>query len=127
MTADQDDGIRTWELIRRLIAEGPDRIAYHAYRRVTADRIPAGTSLPTEALSWPEIAEWAQQEGLLDAEQARLLRRAARLAPAGDDVSDRESPSRIGERVKGPVPARDTGSKEPPNPLEDTEPERGAS
>lgn len=64
---------RRRELVRRLIAEGPDRIAFHVYRRLSADRATAGPSGRPWALSWAEIAEWARLEGLLDEEQASLL------------------------------------------------------
>jgi len=36
-----------------------------------------------EALTWTEIAEWAKREGLLDPEQASLLRRPWRAGPEG--------------------------------------------
>jgi hypothetical protein len=81
MRTEQNYGIRAHELIRRLIAEGSDRIAFHVYRRVAADRVYAGNSLSTDTPSWPEIAEWARREGLLDLEQARLLRNASPLTP----------------------------------------------
>ena len=69
--------VRRHELIRRLIAEGPDRLAFHVYRRHAADRAGSGNPTKEETLSWAEIAEWAALEGLLDAEQASLLRRGA--------------------------------------------------
>jgi DNA-binding response OmpR family regulator len=68
---------RRHELIRRLIAEGPDRLAFHVYRRHAADRAISGNPPKEQTLSWAEIADWAALEGLLDAEQASLLRRGA--------------------------------------------------
>lgn len=78
---------RQGELIRRLILEGPDPLVFHVYRRLCADRTRPRGLLPPEALSWTEISVWAKREGLLDAEQARLLRRVPLAEPqkAGDD------------------------------------------
>jgi CheY-like chemotaxis protein len=77
---------RQRELVRRLIVEGPDRLAFHVYRRLCADRSGAEqTASVAEVLGWAEIAEWARLEGLLDAEQAALL---CSMAPAnGRDVA----------------------------------------
>jgi DNA-binding response OmpR family regulator len=70
------------ELIRHLIEGGSDALVFHVYRRLHADRITPRTSKASDALTWTEIAEWARQERLLDAEQARLLRsRQPRPAP----------------------------------------------
>lgn len=66
---------RHGDLIRRLIVEGPDALVFHVYRRVHADRMRVRRPVVTDALTWTEIAEWARVEGLLDADQARLLRR----------------------------------------------------
>lgn len=66
---------RQGDLIRRIIVEGPDALVFHVYRRVHADRMRVRRPVVTDALTWTEIAEWAKREGLLDAEQARLLRR----------------------------------------------------
>jgi DNA-binding response OmpR family regulator len=65
---------RRHELIRRLIVEGPDRLAFHVYRRICADRtVPQGQEA-AEVLGWPEIAHWAKLEGLVDEVGAQLLR-----------------------------------------------------
>ena len=114
MTTEPNYGIRARELIRRLIAEGPDRIAFHVYRRVVADRVCTGTSLSTDALSWPEIAEWAQLEGLLDQEQARRLRHEPRLTSAGGDETGGEARSGIGQPLNGLV-GKNMDSKGAPN------------
>ncbi|MFB3818095.1 MAG: PleD family two-component system response regulator [Candidatus Methylomirabilales bacterium] len=65
---------RRRELVRRLIVEGPDRLAFHVYRRLCADRSrTVGAPSGTDVLSWVQIAEWARLEGVLNAEQAALL------------------------------------------------------
>lgn len=65
---------RQRELVRRLIVEGPDRLAFHVYRRLCADRSRVSqTAGAADVLSWRQIAEWARLEGLLDADQASLL------------------------------------------------------
>jgi DNA-binding response OmpR family regulator len=70
-------------LIRRLIEEGPDSLVFHVYRRLRADRVGRKNAVSAEALTWTEIAEWAKREGLLDPEQASLLRRPRRAGPEG--------------------------------------------
>jgi response regulator RpfG family c-di-GMP phosphodiesterase len=62
-------------LIRHLLVEGSDPLVLHIARRVSADRTGASNSTHAEALTWADIADCAKREGLLDAEQARLLRR----------------------------------------------------
>jgi len=62
-------------LIRRLLIEGSDPLALHIARRICADRAGARNSNGAEALTWAEIAAWGRREGLVDVEQARLLRR----------------------------------------------------
>jgi CheY-like chemotaxis protein len=62
-------------LIRRLLVEGSDPLVLHIARRVCADRTGARCSNRAEALTWAEIADWGRREGLLDVEQARLIRR----------------------------------------------------
>jgi CheY-like chemotaxis protein len=65
---------RQRELVRRLIVEGPDRLAFHVYRRLCADRSRAGAAAGgADVLTWEQIAEWARLEGLLDAEQVGLV------------------------------------------------------
>ena len=61
-------------LIKRLMAEGPDAMAIHIARRLSLDRKMRRAVMPSEALTWTEIADWGRQEGLLDAGQARILR-----------------------------------------------------
>lgn len=62
-------------LIRRLLIEGSDPLVLHIARRVCADRTGARSSNRAEAITWADIADWGRREGLLDVEQARLLRR----------------------------------------------------
>ncbi|MBI1999956.1 MAG: response regulator transcription factor [candidate division NC10 bacterium] len=69
------------QLILRLIAEGPDLLVYHIYRRICADRTRMKSPRSADALTWTEIAEWGMREGLLDGEQARLLRRVPLVGP----------------------------------------------
>jgi DNA-binding response OmpR family regulator len=69
------DRQRQRELILRLIVEGPDPLVFHISRCPCADRTSARSSIHAEALTWADIAEWGKREGLLDAEQASLLRR----------------------------------------------------
>lgn len=87
-TADSLGGARQQQrdLILHLIVEGPDPLAFHVSRRLCADRTGARGRIPAEALTWAEIAEWGRREGLLNAEQASLLRRV-RL---GEPREDRE-------------------------------------
>jgi CheY-like chemotaxis protein len=65
---------RQRELVRRLIVDGPDRLAFHVYRRLCADRSrPWAAGGSAEVLSWRQIAEWARLEGLLEPEEASLI------------------------------------------------------
>lgn len=66
---------RQRDLIQRLIIEGPDPLVFHICRRLSLDRMGGRASMSPDAPTWTEIAEWGKREGLLDAEQARLLRR----------------------------------------------------
>jgi CheY-like chemotaxis protein len=66
---------RQRDLIQRLIIEGPDPLVFHICRRLSLDRMGGRGSMSADAPTWAEIAEWGKREGLLDAEQARLLRR----------------------------------------------------
>jgi DNA-binding response OmpR family regulator len=63
------------DLIQRLIVEGPDALVFHICRRLSLDRMGGRGSMAGDALTWADIAEWGKREGLLDAEQAHLLRR----------------------------------------------------
>jgi DNA-binding response OmpR family regulator len=77
---------RQREAILRLVVEGSDSLAFHVSRRLCADRMKTGVSRSADALTWEEIAEWGRREGLLDAEQAKLLRRV----PLADPRKPRE-------------------------------------
>ena len=63
------------QLIQRLIVEGSDALVFQTCRRLSSDRTRGRGSRSGDALSWTEITQWAKHEGLLDAEQAKLLRR----------------------------------------------------
>jgi DNA-binding response OmpR family regulator len=70
------------ELIGQLIVEGSDALVFHVHRRLCADRTRRRrSSTSADPLTWTEIAEWGKHELLLDAEQARLLRRRQSSAP----------------------------------------------
>jgi DNA-binding response OmpR family regulator len=75
---------RQQELILRLILGGPDSLVFHISRRLSADRTSVRSSLHADALSWAEIADWGKREGMLDAEEARLLRRVPLAGPQRD-------------------------------------------
>lgn len=62
------------ELIQRLIADGPDWLAKALSRRIAADRVEGKGRPPTTARTWAEIAYRAMREGLLEAEEGRMLR-----------------------------------------------------
>ncbi len=62
------------ELILRLIVEGSDTLAFHVSRCLDADRTGPKGPGTARALAWAELATWGIREGLLDAEEARLLR-----------------------------------------------------
>jgi len=70
---------RQQDLILRLITHAPDPLVFHISRRICADRTNGKCSHYGEALSWADIADWGRREGLLDAEQASLLRRVPGL------------------------------------------------
>lgn len=74
---------RQRDLILHLITEGPDSLAFHVSRRLCADRTKTRSAWSAEALTWEEIADWGLREGLLDAEQASLLRRIPLTPPPG--------------------------------------------
>ncbi|MBI4537079.1 MAG: response regulator transcription factor [candidate division NC10 bacterium] len=77
-------------IIQRLIAEGSDGLAIHLYRRLTADRMQGKGRPPANTLTWTEIADKAKREGLLDPDQARLLR--STLRPRDPTDSDQARP-----------------------------------
>jgi DNA-binding response OmpR family regulator len=66
---------RQRKLIQRLIVEGSDALVFHTSRRLSLDRTRGRGARGREAMTWGQIAEWASCEGLVDAEQAGLLRR----------------------------------------------------
>jgi DNA-binding response OmpR family regulator len=66
---------RQSQLIQRLILQGSDLLVFHTCRRISVDRSKERGSAPADALTWTEISDWARREGLVDAEQASLLRR----------------------------------------------------
>ncbi len=72
---------RQRELILHLIVDGPDPLAFHVSRRLCADRTKTRGPMSADALTWTEIAEWGMREGLLNAEQASLLRRVPLAGP----------------------------------------------
>ncbi len=72
---------RQSQLIQHLIVEGSDPLVFHTCRRLSLDRTRGRGSLAAEALTWTEISEWAKREGLLNAEQASLLRRIPMTRP----------------------------------------------
>jgi CheY-like chemotaxis protein len=69
------DRQRQGELIRHLLVKGSDPLALHIAQRICADRTGATGSEGAMASTWADIAAWGRREGLLDVEQARLLRR----------------------------------------------------
>ena len=70
-----------FQLIQRLIVEGSDSLVFQTCRRLSSDRMRGRGSFAGNAPSWTEIAEWAKYEGLLDAQQARLLSRIPATRP----------------------------------------------
>lgn len=66
---------RQEQLVKRLIVEGPDPLVFNTARRFSLERTRSRASQAEGALTWGEIAAWAKSEGLVDAEEAALLRR----------------------------------------------------
>ncbi len=62
------------DLIQRILIDGSDPLAFHICRRMSLDRIESRGSISGEVLTWGQIAQWARREGLVDSEQARLIR-----------------------------------------------------
>ncbi len=73
---------RQRDIILRLIVEGPDSLTFHVSRRLCADRMKRKNARSADALTWEEIAAWGMREGLLDPEEASLLRRVPLTAPS---------------------------------------------
>ncbi len=66
---------RQGELILLLLVKGSDRLVFQIAQRISADRAYAPPADRAMALTWADIADWGRREGLLEVEQARLLRR----------------------------------------------------
>jgi DNA-binding response OmpR family regulator len=98
---------RRRELVRRLIAEGPDRLAVHLYRRLTLDRGRNPEPEAVDALTWPELARWARLEHLVDEAEERLL--AEGLAEGHQRMVD-TPPSGGAETTAGTGHALDSSS-----------------
>ena len=65
---------RQRDLIQRILVKGSDLLAFQVCLRLSTDRISDGSPVSEEAVTWAEIVERATREGLLNAEQASLLR-----------------------------------------------------
>ncbi len=65
---------RQRDLIQRILVKGSDLLAFQVCLRLSTDRISDGWPVSEEAVTWAEIVERATREGLLNAEQASLLR-----------------------------------------------------
>ena len=66
---------RQGELILLLLVKGSDPLVFQIAQRICADRTYATPADRALALTWADIADWGRREGLLEVEQARLLRR----------------------------------------------------
>lgn len=66
---------RQGELILLLLLNGSDPLVFQIAQRISADRTYAPPADRAMAPTWADIAEWGRREGLLEVEQARLLRR----------------------------------------------------
>jgi hypothetical protein len=91
------------DLVMRLIARGPARLAGHLYRRMCVNRAcltPIATPPP---LAWAELAQWARLEGL-------VTETAAQLLAAGPIVGEDKS------RSKGAAPAPTAAGDPEPEP-----------
>ncbi len=71
-------------LILRLIVEGSDTLAFHVARRLDADRTRPKGPGAAKALTWAEIATWGTREGLLDEDEARVLRHVPLAEPQNE-------------------------------------------
>jgi DNA-binding response OmpR family regulator len=65
---------RQRDLIQRILVKGSDLLAFQVCLRLSTDRISDGCPVAEEAVTWAEIVERATREGLLNTEQASLLR-----------------------------------------------------
>ncbi len=75
---------RQRDLILRLIVEGSDTLAFHVARRLSADRTGPKSRGAARSLTWGEVAAWGTREGLLDEEEARLLRHVPLAEPQNE-------------------------------------------
>ncbi len=66
-----------WILVQRLIETGSERLAFHVYQRLCADRSQASCATARDVPTWAEIARWARAEGVISEEQAGLIAPAA--------------------------------------------------
>ena len=66
---------RQGELILHLLVKGSDPLVFQIAQRICADRTYAPPADRAMALTWADIADWGRREGLLEVEQAHLLRR----------------------------------------------------
>ena len=66
---------RQGELILLLLVKGSAPLVFQIAQRICADRTYATPADRALALTWADIADWGRREGLLEVEQARLLRR----------------------------------------------------
>ena len=98
---------RRRELIRHLIVQGPDRLAFHVYRRLAAERMARTGRKPADSLTWAQIAEWARLEGLVTSKEADLLGRAPLVAGEGSSCPP---------ALSGPAP-----ESRPSSPQEETD------
>ncbi len=65
---------RQRDLIQRILVKGSDLLAFQVCLRLSTDRSSDGWPVSEEGVTWAEIVERATREGLLNAEQASLLR-----------------------------------------------------
>jgi CheY-like chemotaxis protein len=107
---------RRSEIIRRLIVEGPDRVAFHVYRRLAADRMLRTGVNPPESLTWPQIAEWAKLERLVTSEEADLVAQAP--PPALEAGSPPAGLGRLASEEDGRSPQTASRSKQGDGPGE---------
>ena len=72
---------RQGELILLLLVKGSDPLVFQIAQRICADRTYAPPADRAMALTWADIADWGRRVGLLEVEQARLLRRIPLARP----------------------------------------------
>ena len=95
--------VRRRDAIFRLIAQGPDRLASHVYRRLCADRIRTTRLDNPKPLEWRAIAKWALLEGLVNEEEAGLIGDTPAGSSPLEDRADPGPPGSAGERATGRV------------------------